>query len=211
MTVFLAVLAAPATAQTAVDGGAPTTPQSAYGSPTFQAFLESEFADRLRREALQRSVILHNPACVDVPTYEVLDTWPVTPIVMNEGNIAPTSGMWRERLQSTACDESAVENMVHTFTTEGQRTFLLVRGRTEADLDTQLTLINDARDAAAAADPASGCEIIRFTDTAVANRYNDGRWRERWTADACGEDVDLDVMFEPQEGEPASYEIEIAN
>jgi hypothetical protein len=205
--VFLGVAAAPALAQE--PGQAPT--QSAYDTPAFQAFLHSDYANRLRREALQRSMVLNQPECVEEPDFQVTDTWPVTPIIMNDGDIAPTSGMWRERVESTACEETATENMVHTFTADGERTFLLVRGTTEADLETQFAIINDARDAAAADDNASGCDIIRFTDTSVSNRYNDGRWRERWVADACGHEVDLDIVFEPREGQAASYTISAAS
>ena len=206
MAVFLGFAAAPVMAQEALEA-----PESAYDSPAFQNFLSSEYANRMRRETLERSVILHQPACMEVPTFEVVETWPVEPIIMGEGDIAPTAGMWRERLESTACEETSTENMVHTFTEEGQRTFLLVRGRTEADLDTQLGLINDAREAVANADAASGCDIIRFTDTRVANRYNDGRWREQWEAAACAEDITLDIMFEPQDGGAANYTISLAN
>jgi len=205
MAVFLGFAAAAAVAQSA-----DPAPESAYDSPTFQAFLSSEYADRMRRETLQRSMILHQPSCVDVPAFEVTETWPVAPIIMSEGDIAPTAGVWRERLESVACEERSTENMVHTFTSDGQRTFLLVRGTTDADLDTQLTLINEARDVAAADDNAAGCDIIRFTDTSIANRYSDGRWREHWTASACGEDVELDIMFHPHEGATPTYEISAA-
>lgn len=202
MAVFLGCAVAPALAQ---EGA--RAPEDAFDSPAFQAFLTSEYADRLRREALQRSMILHQPACVEVPRFELLGTWPVTPITISEGDVAPTTGVWRERLISTACEETATENLVHTFTSEGQRTFLLVRGTTEADLDTQLALINEARDVAATDDDARGCDIIRFTDTSIANRYGDGRWLEHWTANACGEDVVLDIMFQPHDGEASTYEI----
>lgn len=202
MAVFLGFAAAPAAAQSA-----DPAPETAFGSPAFQTFLSSEYADRLRREALQRSMILHQPACVEIPRFEVLGTWPVAPIVISDGDVAPTAGVWRERLVSTACEETATENLVHTFTSEGQRTFLLVRGTTDADLDTQLTLINEARDVAADDENAAGCDIIRFTDTSIANRYGDGRWREHWTANACGEDILLDIMFQPHEGAAPTYEI----
>ncbi len=201
MAVGLGLTTAPLAAQPAQDES------DAYESAAFQAFLESEFANRLRREALQRSMVLHQPGCVEVPTFSVRRTWPVSPIVMSEGDVAPTQGMWRERLSSTACEETVIENVVHTFTGDGQRTFLLVRGRTEASLETQLTLINDARDAAAADDSAMGCDIIRFTDTYVTGSYNDGRWQERWIADACGDEIGLNVLFEPGVGPEPTYTI----
>jgi len=206
MAVFLGLAAAPALAQSAEEA----PPADAYESPAFQAFLTSDYANRLRRETLQRSMVLNQPECMEEPTFHVTDSWPVLPIVMYEGDITPTAGVWRERVESTACDETVTENMVHTFTADGERTFLLVRGTTETDLETQFALINDARDAAAADDNAAGCDIIRFTDTSVANRYNDGRWRERWVADACGEEVDLDIVFTPNEGGAATYTISAA-
>jgi len=184
-------------------------PEGFEGAP-FQAFLESDYAERIRREALQRSMVLHEPACVEVPMFEVTETWPVEPIVMGEGDIAPTEGMWRERISRTACEETATENMVHTFTGEGQRSFLLIRGDTEANLETQLRLINDARDAAAADDNALGCDIIRFTETQVLNRYGNDRWQERWRADACGNDVDLEILFESGPELATTYTISAA-
>jgi len=205
MAVFLGIAGAPALAQE-LSGG-----DEGFDSPTFQSFLGSEYAGRLRREALERSIILHQPACVETPDFEVIGTWPVSPIIMTDGAVAPTEGMWRERLTNTACEETVTENLVHTFTSDGQRTFLLVRGRTEAELETQLTLINDARDVAAADDNARGCDIIRFTDTSVSTRYGDGRWQERWTVNACGEEFDLDILLEAHEGSATTYSISAAN
>jgi hypothetical protein len=188
-----------------------TSPTEGFSSPSFQSFLASDYAQRLRREALTRSIILHDPECVTVPEFEVLDAWAEGPVEIVEGGATPTTAIWRERLSMTACDETAIENMVHTVTEEGQRTFLLVRGRTEASLETQLVLINDARDAAAADDNAFGCDIIRFTDTVVRSRYGAGRWQERWFADACGEEVALDILLEPGLDGATTYTISAAN
>jgi len=185
-------------------------PDDGFGAPAFQSFLGSEFADRLRREALQRSIGLHEPGCVEPIDFAVTDTWPVAPVAIGEGDIAPTEGMWRERLAVSVCEEPVIENLVHTFTADGQRTFLLVRGRTEASLPTQLALINDARDVASGDDNGLGCDIIRFTDTHVVTRYGDGRWLERWNADACGEDVDLDILFVPTLDAEPTYSISAA-
>jgi len=181
-----------------------------FESPAFQAFLESDFAVRLRREALERSMILHEPGCVEPMVFDVTRTTQVSPITMGEDSIAPTEGMWQERLSRTACEETVTENVVHTFTAEGQRSFLLVRGRTEASLETQLTLINDARDVAAGHDIAFACDIIRFTDTSVTNDYGDGRRLERWQVDACGEAIDLDVLFNAGSQSEETYTISAA-
>ena len=201
MAVSMAFMASGATAQS----------WDAYGTPAFEEFLQGDLVNRLRRETLQRSLSLHQPSCVETPTYEVIDTRPVTPIVMPEGAVVPTEGMWQERLSGSACEEPFVENLVHTFTENGQRTFLLARGRTEATLETQLTLINDTRDVAAGHDNARGCDIIRFTDSMVANRYGATRWMERWTADACGGTIRLEVLFDADDSGRQTYTIRMAN
>ena len=70
------------------------------------------------------------------------------------GAALPSQGIWRERLLTTACGETAVENMVHTFTEQGQRSFILVRGTTETDLATQLGLIVEEQESECAMAPA---------------------------------------------------------
>ncbi len=187
-----------------------------FDNPEFQTFLESDFMERMRRSAIQRSLTLYQIDCLEPPQFQVTDTWPISMVTMTEGALTPTTGVWRERLSSTACEETQTENMVHTFTNEGQRTFLLARGSTEADLATQLALVGEARDAAATHDNARGCDIIHFTDTAVSTRYSDTRWMERWKADACGSPVRLDITFSSeaglgQTGSETTFSIRVVN
>ncbi len=182
-----------------------------FDNPEFQTFLSSEFMDRMRREAIQRSLVLHQPDCMMLPEFEVTGTWPIAAAVMAEGALTPTEGMWRERLVTTACDETETENMVHTFTGEGQRSFLLVRGNTQTDLTTQLALIGEARDVAATHDNARGCDIIRFTNTSVSTRYSATHWMERWRADACGGRVRLDITFNSDAGSATTFSIRLVD
>lgn len=201
--IVAAVMAAPAAAQEGDVAG--------FDSPEFQAFLGSDYMDRLRRENIQRSMVLHLPECLDLPEFEVVETWPVDPVEMVAGTSLPIRGMWRERLLSSACGESSVENMVHTFTEEGQRTFMLIRGTTRTDLQTQLALIGEAREAAASHDDAEGCDIIRFTNSSILNEYGPTHWGERWQADACGRSVRLDIAFNSVAGSETSYSISLVD
>lgn len=167
--------------------------------------------DRMRREAIQRSMALHQPECMMVPEFEVVETIPISDAVMPEGIQIPLEGIWQERLSTTACEETATENMVHAFTDEGQQTFALVRGTTRASLDTQLTLIGEAREIAATHDYAEGCDVIRFSDTHVATQYTESYWEERWDADACGRRVRLDITFTSDAGSVQTYNIHLIN
>ncbi len=180
-----------------------------FNAPEFQSFLGSEFMERMRREAIQRSMALHQPECLELPAFELVSSEPYDRIVMPEGIEVPLEGIWVERVRTTACEETVTENMVHTFTDAGQQTFALVRGTTEADLNTQLTLVPAAIEIAETHSYAAECDIIHVADSHVSTRYTRTRWMERWKASSCGETIRLDIMLTTASDSTTTYAIDL--
>lgn len=202
IAVLLGALAPAASAQSGDD---------AYGTPAFEAFLESHLMERLRREAVQRSISLHAPECVTIPELELVGTRPVEPVSMVESAVTPTRGIWQEQIFATFCEETAVENMVHSFSPEGQRTFLLARGRTRAQLETQLGLIGIAIEMAMSDNAAEGCDIGRVADTYVIEEVTDHDWIERWEVQACDRRIDLDIAFDSSSPRGTTFDISVVD
>lgn len=178
-----------------------------FQSARFQTFLASDFMERMRREAIQRSMILHQPDCLESPVFEVVESRPYSPVHMPEGIDLPLEGIWQEQVVTTACEETATENMAHTFTEAGQRTFALSRGTTEAPLETQLTLVPAAIETANTHDYADDCDIIRVSDTSISTRYTRTRWLERWEMGSCGRTIRLDIMITYNSDSTTTYAI----
>ncbi len=184
-------------------------PVTAYGTDAFNEFLDDYFMRRMRRETVQRSMALHLPECLYAPDLELLETTPLAPIRFAEGAQVPNEGTWQERVFSIACGETSTENMVHSFSSEGQQSFLLVRGRTRADVNTQLSMIDLAVATAMRDDAAEGCDIGRISDTYVTEEYSDGRWQERWEVRTCEHRVDLDITFDPDTDVGTTFAISV--
>jgi len=182
-----------------------------FESPQFQTFLASDFMDRIRREALQRSMVLHQPDCMDLPEFEVIDTQPYDEVVMPDGIEIPLSGIWQERLTMSVCGSSATENMVHTFTEEGQRSFALVRGTTAASLETQLALVPEVVEIVLGDRRAEGCDVVRISGSAVTTEYSRSHWLERWNTNVCGTRVRLDIVLSSDTASGQTYSISLVN
>lgn len=188
-----------------------TEAPDAFGTPVFEAFQHGTLMQRLRREAAQQSMTLHQPTCFETPELELLETYPVSEISFVEGAVAPTQGIWRERVFNRSCEETATENFVFAFTSEGQQSFVLPRGRTRAGLDTQLSLVSIAVEMAMQTDAAEGCDVGRIADTYVSEEMNSERWQERWEVTACGERIDLDITFNSATANGTTYEIDVVD
>ncbi len=186
-------------------------PSDPIDDTIFREFLNSDYMVRIRREAVQRGMVLHQPDCFETPTLELERTQLLSPMVFAAGRQVPNEGIWQERVFVQACDESAVENMVHAFTNEGQSSYLLARGRTRADVNTQIDLIGAVVEVAMLDDAAEGCDIGRISDTYVSEEYNDSRWLERWEVRACSHRIDVDVMFTTSEDNETTYELSVLN
>lgn len=182
---------------------------NAIDDTIFREFLASDYMQRVRREAAQRSMILHQPECFEIPSLELQETHLLSPMLFAQDAQVPNEGIWQERVVVHACEETAIENMVHAFTGEGQSSYLLARGRTRADVDTQISLIGEVVDAAMADDAAEGCDIAQISDTYVSEVHNDSRWLERWEVRACGRRIDVDVMFTTSRDDETTYELSV--
>lgn len=175
----------------------------------FRAFLASDYMQRIRREAVQRSMVLHQPECFEAPALDLQETGLLSPMIFTQGAQVPNQGIWRERVEVLACEETSVENIVHAFTDEGQSSYLLARGRTRSDVNTQIELIGEVVEAAMADDAAEGCDIGRISDTYVSEVHNDARWLERWEVRACGSRIDVDIMFTTSRNDETTYELSV--
>ena len=206
---FGASLAAHAQTEALTESQDTFAPNDGFESPQFQGFLSSDFMERMRREAIQRSMVLHQPDCLELPIFELVSSDPFDTVVMPSGMELPLQGIWVERVATTACEVSVTENMAHTFTDAGQRTFALVRGTTEADLSTQLSLVPAAIEIANTHEYAQECDIVRVADSHVSTRYTRNRWMERWEGSSCGQTIRLDITLTSSSDSTTTYSIRL--
>lgn len=198
-----------AIAFSAQPGALAQTADNTIDDTIFREFLASDYMQRIRREAAQRAMVLHQPECFEVPTLELQETQLLSPMLFAQDAQVPNEGIWQERVVVQACEETSIENMVHAFTTEGQSSYLLARGRTRADVNTQINLIGEVIETAMADDAAEGCDIGRISDTYVSEVHNDSRWLERWEVRACTNRIDVDVMFTTSPDDETTYELSV--
>jgi hypothetical protein len=161
---------------------------AAYGQAVADRAFSDEFTD-LRKNRIEGSLTRIPGLKCPAPTFVLYDLYPF------QGE--PGEVIWIERYE-VDCGKPLRRAIAMVLTGDRIEAAAMAPGATLADAQLQIETGRLASQAALARAP-EGCKEAPVIDTAVTEKPTTGGppWKERWTTNACGEIVEVELHFMP--------------
>ncbi|MBI1180862.1 MAG: hypothetical protein GC201_09915 [Alphaproteobacteria bacterium] len=176
----------------------------------FADFLRSKQHAKVRALVALREDTSVNRACRDAYTMGEYQLRIIQPIEMTKGAQIPSAGKWVERFKVTRCGRQSQFNAIFMVDDQGKLEVTPVApGETGQDFQ----LVLDLRDYVEKRARIPNCDKRGLLDTAKGPpegyepRVPGGTY-ETWTVSGCGKDIDMVLLFTPQEGGKMDVKVE---
>lgn len=133
----------------------------------------------------------------------------ITPLIFDDAQQL-VGGAWIHSLQGVACKALRAYNFLFIVEDIDIRSDLLLPGSTQADIPLQADSLTEA--VAVTRKAFADCKSIEPTDTRFLSELPEsgGAWVERWTMNACGQSVELNLWFTPEESGKTLFSAQMA-